>query len=57
MAAEGKSGTPDKLSKEERPSREEKLAAKLRENLHRRKAQARAMDDSATTLPKGPAKS
>ena len=51
MAAEGKSGTPDKLSKEER------LAAKLRENLLRRKAQARAMDDSATTLPKGPTKS
>jgi len=27
-------------------SREERLAAKLRENLRRRKAQARAMDDS-----------
>jgi len=25
------------------PSREERLAAKLRENLHRRKAQARAL--------------
>jgi hypothetical protein len=27
-------------------SREERLAAKLRENLRRRKAQARALDDS-----------
>jgi hypothetical protein len=27
-----------------KPSREERLAAKLRENLHRRKAQARALD-------------
>ena len=28
-------------------SREERLAAKLRENLHRRKAQSRAMNDPA----------
>ena len=28
------------------PSREERLAAKLRENLHRRKAQARALSDA-----------
>ncbi len=28
-------------------SREERLAARLRENLKRRKAQARAMDDAA----------
>lgn len=27
-------------------SREERLAAKLRENLHRRKAQSRAMQDT-----------
>ena len=27
-----------------KPTREERLAAKLRENLHRRKAQARAQD-------------
>ena len=27
-------------------SREERLAAKLRENLHRRKAQSRAMQDA-----------
>jgi hypothetical protein len=38
-------------------SREERLAARLRENLRRRKAQARAMNqdespDSAHTLPK-----
>ncbi len=29
------------------PSREERLAAKLRENLRRRKAQARAIDQDA----------
>jgi hypothetical protein len=28
----------------DKPSREERLAAKLRENLRRRKAQSRAMD-------------
>ena len=33
-------------------SREERLAAKLRENLKRRKAQARKVDDAA--LPKVP---
>jgi hypothetical protein len=33
-------------------SREERLAAKLRENLRRRKAQARALDESPTeSLP------
>ncbi|WDF72745.1 hypothetical protein [Novosphingobium sp. KACC 22771] len=30
------------------PSREERLAAKLRENLRRRKAQSRAMEDTQT---------
>jgi hypothetical protein len=35
------------------PSREERLAAKLRENLRRRKAQARALDGGdKPTLPK-----
>jgi hypothetical protein len=35
------------------PSREERLAAKLRENLRRRKAQARAMEGGEkATLPK-----
>ena len=35
-------------------SREERLAAKLRENLRRRKAQSREMRDSdAQDLPKG----
>jgi hypothetical protein len=29
-----------------KPTREERLAAKLRENLHRRKAQARGFSDS-----------
>jgi hypothetical protein len=35
-----------------KPNREERLAAKLRENLRRRKAQARAMDADKPTLPK-----
>ena len=35
--------SPDRLTREERPTREERLAAKLRENLRRRKAQARAL--------------
>ena len=40
-------------------SREERLAAKLRENLRRRKAQARALDDSVSTetLPNRPRES
>jgi len=41
-----------------KPSREERLAAKLRENLRRRKAQARAMGEEANSaLPKPPHKS
>jgi hypothetical protein len=32
-------------------AREERLAAKLRENLRRRKAQARALGDSDATQP------
>ena len=36
-------------------SREERLAAKLRENLRRRKAQARdRKDETAPALPKSP---
>jgi hypothetical protein len=38
-------------------SREERLAAKLRENLRRRKAQARGMAEAPGTLPKSPGKS
>ena len=39
-------------------SREERLATKLRENLRRRKAQARALDSSdKAALPKGEPKS
>ncbi len=39
-------------------TREERLASKLRENLRRRKAQARGrLDNSAPTLPKVPPKS
>jgi hypothetical protein len=39
---------------DEKPSlsREERLAAKLRENLRRRKAQARAMGETEHGLPK-----
>ena len=33
----------------QKPTREERLAAKLRENLHRRKAQARELDSGAGT--------
>jgi hypothetical protein len=43
-----------RMSEEPRKNmpREERLAAKLRENLRRRKAQARALDESPTeTLP------
>lgn len=36
------------------PTREERLAAKLRENLRRRKAQARAIDSRDDSLPKEP---
>ena len=36
----------------DKPTREERLAAKLRENLRRRKAQARALDADKPTLPK-----
>jgi hypothetical protein len=39
-------------------SREDRLAAKLRENLHRRKAQAREMTESTSeSLPKPRSKS
>ena len=39
-------------------TREDRLAAKLRENLRRRKAQARALGaDGKPTLPKGELKS
>jgi len=35
-----------------KPTREERLAAKLRENLRRRKAQAKALDGGKPRLPK-----
>jgi hypothetical protein len=57
MVTAGKSGTPEMPSKGAGLSREDRLAAKLRENLHRRKAQSRSLDESATALPKGPPKS
>ena len=49
---------PESPSRPEAPSRDERLAAKLRENLRRRKAQARQLEeDGKAALPKGPAKS
>jgi hypothetical protein len=38
----------------DKPTREERLAARLRENLRRRKAQARALDRQEDGLPKAP---
>ena len=35
-----------------KPTREERLAAKLRENLRRRKAQTRALEGDKPSLPK-----
>ncbi|MGN6497609.1 MAG: hypothetical protein ACTHKM_07775 [Tsuneonella sp.] len=40
------------MSDAEKPTREERLAAKLRENLRRRKAQSRALDAEQRPLPK-----
>ena len=37
-----------------KPTREERLAAQLRENLRRRKAQARALDAKDDGLSKAP---
>ena len=39
------------------PTREERLAARLRENLRRRKTQARALDRKDDGLPKVPERS
>jgi hypothetical protein len=42
----------------DKPTREERLAAKLRENLHRRKAQARSAGETdKAALPKPASKS
>ena len=41
----------------DKPTREERLAAKLRENLRRRKAQARAQSDGKPALSKEDGKS
>ena len=40
--------------KEHEPTREERLARRLRENLRRRKAQARAIEGREDSLPKPP---
>ena len=42
------------MDEERKPSREERLAAKLRENLRRRKAQARALEGPDQALSKTP---
>ena len=54
LSGAGISGKALPMSEERKPTREERLAAKLRENLHRRKAQARAMDKPDGGLPKEP---
>jgi len=55
-------GKDDARSREEQPTREERLAARLRENLKRRKVQSRQMaakgtldagDSPEPPLPKG----
>ncbi|WOE75286.1 hypothetical protein [Alterisphingorhabdus coralli] len=45
MSANSKSGGKGAEGKDKPMSREERLAAQLRENLRRRKAQSRAMKD------------
>jgi hypothetical protein len=45
------------MEKKAGPTREERLAAKLRENLKRRKAQARTLDQDNAALSKGEPKS
>ena len=45
------SGKALPMGEDRKPTREERLAAKLRENLHRRKEQARALREGET-LPK-----
>jgi len=42
------------MGKDSNLSREERLAAKLRENLRRRKEQARALSEGNPPLPKDP---
>jgi hypothetical protein len=42
------------MGKEANLSREERLATKLRENLRRRKEQARALSEGNPPLPKEP---
>ncbi|MEO6041648.1 MAG: hypothetical protein ABIP41_07090 [Croceibacterium sp.] len=40
------------MDERRKPTREERLADKLRENLRRRKAQARELDQAGRALPK-----
>jgi hypothetical protein len=42
------------MGEDPKPTREERLAQKLRENLRRRKAQARAIAEPDDRLPKPP---
>jgi len=48
-------GTADNDAKSGKSSRESRLAAALRENLRRRKAQARGRGPATTVETKGPA--
>ena len=55
LSRAGNSGKALPMDEERKPpTREERLAAKLRENLRRRKAQARALGQGDDTLPKAP---
>jgi hypothetical protein len=55
LSAQVYSGKALRMSEDRTPpTREERLAAKLRENLRRRKAQARALERGEDGLPKKP---
>jgi len=48
------SGKALPMDEDRPPTRDERLAAKLRENLRRRKTQARAIERRDDSLPKAP---
>ena len=57
LSPERRGGKGSDVDKQRPPTREERLAAKLRENLRRRKAQARALEDKGSALPNAPEES
>jgi hypothetical protein len=54
LSPAGISGRALPMGEDPKPTREERLAQKLRENLRRRKAQARAIAEPDGGLPKPP---